>query len=133
MRFQTKPAIGLRLREQADAWGVPQRCVVAEAAGGDTPHCRVSPPRRATSPGQRAGHRLRAVPRWQGRTLRWRHGPNGGWRQQRVAVRCWRLTSDGQRQVGWRRGERATRGQPEAQQYGGSTRPAAAMREELAG
>ena len=36
--FQTKPQIALALLEQARLWGVPHRCVVAEADDGDTPH-----------------------------------------------------------------------------------------------
>jgi SRSO17 transposase len=36
--FQTKPEIALMLLDQARAWGVPYRCVVADADDGDTPH-----------------------------------------------------------------------------------------------
>jgi len=50
-----------------------------------------------------------------------------------VAVRCWRVTSAGQRQVGWLVGERATRGQAEERKYAWSNRSAAATLEELAG
>jgi SRSO17 transposase len=152
MVFQTKPAIALRLRDQACTWGVPHRCVVAEADDGANPNFlagleprqerygvgvradfRVRPQRRAMSPGPRADHLLRAGPRGQGRTIRWRHGATGWLRKQCVAVRCWRVTSAGQRQVGWVLGERATRGQAEERQYAWSTRSAAATLEELAG
>jgi SRSO17 transposase len=50
-----------------------------------------------------------------------------------VAVRCWRVTSDGQRHGGWLVGERATRGQPEERKYYWSNLPAETTLEELAG
>jgi SRSO17 transposase len=36
--FQTKPEIALTRLDQARAWGVPHRCVVADADDGDNPH-----------------------------------------------------------------------------------------------
>ena len=36
--FQTKPEIALDLLDQADAWGVPYACVVADADYGDNPN-----------------------------------------------------------------------------------------------
>jgi hypothetical protein len=54
-------------------------------------------------------------------------------RKKFVAVRCWRMTSDGQRQVGWPLGEQATRGQLEERKDSWSNLPAAATPEELAG
>src|SRR5574341_528060 len=37
--FQTKPQIALALLDQARAWGVPHRCVVADADDGAHPNC----------------------------------------------------------------------------------------------
>ena len=93
----------------------------------------VSLQRKAASPVRRADQLLQALPRWQWRTIRWRHGTKGWLRKQLVGVRCWRVTSDGQRHVGWLLGERATRGQPEERKYYWSHLPASAMLEELAG
>src|SRR5215510_12650164 len=86
--FRTKPEIALALLDHARAWGIPHRCVVADADYGDNPNClaglesrqeryvvgvradfRVRQQRRATSPVQRADHVLRALPRWQWRTV----------------------------------------------------------------
>lgn len=97
MTLQTKPEIALLLLEQARAWGVPHRGVVADADDGDNATFlaglesrperyvvgvraafRVRQQRRATSPVQRPDHLLRALPRWQWRTVRWRQGSTGG-------------------------------------------------------
>jgi SRSO17 transposase len=36
--FQTKPEIAVALLDQARIWGVPHRCMVADAGYGDNPH-----------------------------------------------------------------------------------------------
>jgi SRSO17 transposase len=150
--FHTQPEVALALREEARAWGVLHRCVVAAADDGDHPNflaglemrqerdvvgvrtdVRVSGQRKPTGPVPRADALLQALPRRQWRTSRWRQGAQGWLRKQCVAVRCWRVTSDGHRQVGGLLGERATRGQPEERQHDGSHLSATATLEELAG
>ena len=152
MTFQTKPEIALTLLDQARAWGVPHRGVVADADYGDNPNFlaglearqepyvvavrtdfAVSLRRAATSRVWRADELLQTVPRWQWRTVRWRRGTKGWLRKKFVAVRGWRVSSDGPRQEGWLVGERATRGQPEERKYFWSNLPAETPLEELAG
>jgi SRSO17 transposase len=152
LSFQTKPELALALLDQARAWGVPHRCVVADADYGDNPNFlaglearreryvvgvradfRVGDKRAATSPMQRADERLHAVPRAQWRTVYWRQGTKGWLRKKFVAVRCWRGTSEGPRHAGWLVGERTTRWQPEERKYYWSNLPASATVDELAG
>lgn len=149
--FQTKPEIALQLLDQARAWGVPYRGVVADADYGDNPNflaglearqeryvvaVRTDFPvrlrRAATSRVWRADELLQTVPRWQWRTIRWRKGTKGWLRKKFVAIRCWRVTSEGERPEGWLVGERATRGQPEERKYFWSNLPLETPLEELA-
>jgi SRSO17 transposase len=87
--------------------------------------------RRGASPGQRAARVLAALPRQQWRTIRWRQGSKGWLRKKFVALRCWRLPSQGETRMGWLVGERAARGQPEERKYYWSNLPASAAWEEL--
>ena len=151
VRFQTKAEIALALLDQARAWAVPHRCVVADADYGDNPNFlaglearqepyvvavrtdfQVSIGSAETTPVWRADQWLHSVPRWQWRTVRWRRGTKGWLRKQCVAVWCWRVTSDGHRHRGWVVGERATRGQPEERKYYWSNLPAETTLAELA-
>jgi len=148
--FQTKPQIALALLDQARAWGVPHRGVVADADYGDNPNFlagletrneryvvavrsdfQVRPKGRDAPQAQRIDQVLSAVPRRQWRTIRWRHGSKGWLRQQFVAVRAWRITAEGDTRIGWLLGERAARGQPEEPKYYWSNLPASASLEEL--
>ena len=150
--FQTKPEIALALLDQARAWGVPHRGVVADADYGDNPNFlaglearqeryvvavrtdfQVSMGPTASTPVWRADELLHSVPRWQWRTVRWRRGTKGWLRKKFVAVRSWRVTSDGPRHEGWRVGERATQGQPEERKYFWSNLPPDTPVEVLAG
>jgi SRSO17 transposase len=148
--FQTKPEIALLLLDQARAWGVPHRCVVADADYGDNPHflaglearneryvvavrCdfQVRPKHRGAPPNQRADQVLAELPKSQWRTIRWRHGTKGWLRKQFVALRAWRITAEGEAHIGWLLGERAARGQPEERKFYWSNLPASAPLEEL--
>jgi SRSO17 transposase len=150
--FSTKPEIALALLDQARAWGVPYHGVVADADYGDNPNflaglearqeryvvgVRTDFPVRlrptASTRVWRADDLLETVPRWQWRTIRWRRGTKGWLRKKFVAVRCWRVTSEGPQREGWLLGERATRGQPEERKYFWSNLPADTPLEALAG
>ena len=73
------------------------------------------------------------APRSQWRTIRWRKGTKGWLRKKFIALRCFRLTAQGQLIAGWLLGERAARGQVEEVKYYFSNLPVSATLEELAG
>jgi SRSO17 transposase len=148
--FQTKPEIALSILDQARAWGVPHRCVIADADYGDNPNflaglakrneryvvavrCdfQVRPKHRGAPPSQRAEQVLAALPKCQWRTIRWRHGTKGWLRKKFVAIRAWRITAEGEAHIGWLLGERAARGQPEERKFYWSDLSASTSLEEL--
>lgn len=129
LTFQTKAEIALDLLDQANAWQVPHGCVVADADYGDNPaflngldtrrehsvvavraNFSVATTRKADAPPLRADELLRALPRWQWQTIRWREGSDGWLRAKFVAIRCWRVDGAGVHRIGWLIGQRPTRG-----------------------
>jgi SRSO17 transposase len=149
--FQTKPQIALGLLDQARHWGVPHGCVVADADYGDNPNFlaglearqepyvvgiradfRVYLRQPSIGTGQRADQVLAAVPRRQWRTIRWRQGSRGWLRKKFIAIRCWRVTQEGEAFWGWLLGERAARSQPEEKRYYWSNLPGSTTLEKLA-
>jgi SRSO17 transposase len=129
--FQTKPQIALALLDRARAYGFRHACVVADADYGDNPNFlagleqrreryvvavrrdfAVVGRRRAGEPTLRAEVLLDGLP-----GSAWRAGSKGWLRGRFAAVRCWRVTSDGRRHLGWLIGEREAPGQERRRKY----------------
>ena len=134
--FRTKPQIALALLDEARAWGVRWSCVTADCDYGDNPNFlagldardqqyvvavrvdfAVATARRTGEPAQRANALLGALPAGAWRSVRWREGSTGWLRGRFAAVRCWRVTTDGTRHVGWLIGECEARGQQERRKF----------------
>lgn len=150
--FLTKPEIALTLLDQAREWGVPHRCVVADADYGKSPpfldglearqeayvvgvpcDCSIVEQPGPHTRKRRADQLLAHQPRRLWRTIRWRLGTHGWLRKKFLALRCFRLREDGTLVAGWLLGERAARGQPEEHKYYWSNLPAHTTLETLAG
>jgi SRSO17 transposase len=146
--FQTKPQLALDLLDKADQWGVPYACVVADADYGDNPNFLAELEKRhkryvlairkdfevalnKDGPAVRVDRVLAALPARRWRTIRWREGSKGWLKARFVAVRCWRVTSAGERLVGWLIGERPARGQADERKYHWSNFSATATLDEM--
>jgi SRSO17 transposase len=146
--FLTKPEIALNLLDQADAWGVPYACVVADADYADNPNFLEGLEKRNKryvaavrkdfqvrltddGPAQRAEVGLATLPRRRWQTIRWRQGRKGWLKARFCALRCWRVTSAGSRLPGWLIGERPARGVKDQGKYHWSNFSVAASLEEM--
>src|SRR4029077_15089947 len=57
------------------------------------------------APLQQADALVAACGKREWRTVHWREGSEGWLRAKVVAIRCWRVMSDGRRRIGWLLGE----------------------------
>jgi len=143
VEFQTKAEIALDLLDWANRCRVTHSCVVVDADYGDNPNFlngleerrerstvavreNFSVATTGRSEVGRADSLIKAVPRCQWRTIRWREGSRGWLRAKFVAIRCWRVDGDGTRHRGWLIGQRPGRGQTGERKYFWSNFPATA-------
>jgi len=107
--------------------GVPHACVTCDADYGDNPNflaglekrkeryvvavrCDFQVALERRGPARRADTVVAAQGKGRWRTIRWREGSKGWLRGRFVAVRCWRVTADGRRRIGWLIGEDSSDG-----------------------
>jgi SRSO17 transposase len=128
--FQTKPQIALALLDYARAMYIPHSAVIADSNyGGDSTFLsgleergeqyitgipcdfRIIPFDEFPRQPVRADDILRAVPRAQWKTIRWREGGKGWLRKKFLAIRAYRSLSGQPLTLGWLCGERPARGQ----------------------
>jgi SRSO17 transposase len=120
--FQTKPQIALDLLDRARQLGIRHAAVTADGDYGDNPNflaglelrkeryvvavrCDFAVATGPFTPAQRADALVAAQPKRPWRTIRCRRGSKGWLRTRCVALRCWRVLSDGTQRIGWLIGE----------------------------
>jgi len=143
LQFQTKAEIALALLDEANARGVAHACLVVDADYGDQPSFLNGLEARAERyvvavradfslalgrgtrhAVERADSLLWAQPACEWVTIRWRDGSRGKLRAKFLALRCYRVDSDGRRHLGWLIGQRPARGQTGDWKYYWSNFPA---------
>lgn len=127
IQFLTKPEIALALLDHAKELGIRHAAVTADADYGDNPNflsglefrreryvvavrCDFQVALTQFSGPQRADALIAARGKRQWRAVRWREGSKGWLQAKVVAIRCWRVMSDGRRRIGWLIGEDASDG-----------------------